>query len=192
MKLGVIIISCFLFLSFQVNAQQKTAGKYIQKFLEFTSKTYEVFTDEIENYLKHPNAFIPDDEEGKFITEIQKQAADDVQRVYAKARYKFGKSATDSSSTGNALQTIQEKFLIHFDSSVVRIKQKNKEQYASLKSLPAEKQNDIIHENKSSFDKVLKKLSGICDKIDGEYEDYMRCNMIKEALNQCGKDTSNW
>lgn len=176
----------------KANDGKQAAAKYVQKFLEFTSRTYEVFTDEFENFLSRPNAFFPEDEEGRIISEIQKQASDDVLRVYARARFKFAKTPGDTSAISGILPTIQEKFLFHFDSSAARVKEINKEQYSKIKSLPPEQLNAIAQKNKTSFDALLKKLSDICDKMGQEYDEYMRCNMIREALSQSGKGQVNW
>jgi thioredoxin-like negative regulator of GroEL len=174
------------------NDKKQGAEKYIQKFLEFTEKTYEVFTDEIEQYLKHPDAFIPDDEDGKILSELQKQAMDDVSRVKAKARYKFCKTPEDTASIAKDLSLIESRFLLHFDSTANRIKEANRIQYAKAKELPAEQLASLVKKNKTAFNTTLKKLSDICDKVGGQYEEYIRCNMIREALNQSGAEPVSW
>ncbi|MGE5410548.1 MAG: hypothetical protein ACM3MI_06280 [Clostridiales bacterium] len=172
--------------------KKQGAEKYIQKFLEFTEKTYEVFTDEIEQYLKRTDAFIPGDEEGKMVSELQKQALDDVSRVKAKARYKFCKTPADTALVGKDLSLIESRFLLHFDSTASRIKETNKVQYAKAKELPAEQLASLVKKNKTAFNTTMKKLSDLCDKVGGQYEEYIRCNMIREALNQSGSEPVSW
>lgn len=166
--------------------RRQALNQYVDKFLEFTSKSYDMFTGEMGKFLSQPNAFLPDKGEGKIISEVRKQAGEDIARVQARARYKFGKAAGDTLDVNTALSAVETKFYSRFNSAIDDLLDQNNSQYKKAGELPEAELAAMEKKNKAAYTALLKKLSLQCDKIGEQYEEYTRCNIIKEALTQSG------